>query len=818
MTPGRRARVLLVDDEPDNLVALEAVLEPLDRELVRATSGEEALRQLLRDEFAVILLDVRMPGLDGFETAALIKRRERTRHLPIIFVTALSKDTEHVFRGYSEGAVDYLLKPYDPAVLRSKVSVFIDLHEKAGALEESEQRFRTAFANAPIGMALLSAEGRFVQANRALADMLGHAHAELAGLPWESIVHPDERAEDRQALRELVDGGRSVYRAERRCLHADGHELMVALSVSATTGQGGGVQQLIAQLEDVTDRQRAEHERQKRLQERAARAEAEAVAQMTRSVQTVSDTALAHPALDELLPELLDRVGEMFRAEAVSVLLRDPEGDELVLRAAHGAGASQEALLARFGRGTFEGRVAEERRPIVIDDIQADGAELFDADLREGGVRGLMGVPLVAEGEVSGVLRVGSTAPNRFDDNDGALLTLVADRAALAIGNANLYERERRIVETLQRSLLPARMPQLPGMSIAARYQPGGADVGGDWYDAIELADGVGVAMGDVVGHGIDAAATMGELRNALRAYALDGVPPGGILAKLDHLVEQLQDDRMTTLIYAVIDADWTRVRFASAGHLPALVVAPDGSAEFLWGGRSTPLGVRAGGAYEEGTATLAPGSTLVLYTDGLVEVRGEELDDGLERLRSVAAAGPPEPDALCDHVIESLLGSRPASDDVALLALRTAPLPHEHMRLELPTNSSSLRYGRRMLARWLGQAGASEKETREIQLATHEAFANAIEHAYRFRDAVVQLDARLADGVVALTISDSGHWREPVEDERGKGMGLMRGLMDGVSVNGGDGGTQVELRRRLSGDGNAAAPEVGQAGTSARG
>src|ERR671916_2277342 len=104
MTAGRRARVLLVDDEPDNLVALEAVLEPLDRELVRATSGEEALRQLLREEFAVILLDVRMPGLDGFETAALIKRRERTRHLPIIFVTAISKDTEHVFRGYSEGA------------------------------------------------------------------------------------------------------------------------------------------------------------------------------------------------------------------------------------------------------------------------------------------------------------------------------------------------------------------------------------------------------------------------------------------------------------------------------------------------------------------------------------------------------------------------------------------------------------------------------------------------------------------------------------------------------------------------------------------
>src|SRR2546423_12312208 len=153
MRRDRRASVLLVDDEPDNLVALTAVLEPLGRELVQASSGEEALRLLLKRQFAAILLDVRMPGLDGFETAGLIKQRERTRNIPIIFVTAVSKDTEHVFRGYSEGAVDYLLKPYDPAVLRSKVSGFIELYEQTAALEESEERFRTAFVNAPSGMA-----------------------------------------------------------------------------------------------------------------------------------------------------------------------------------------------------------------------------------------------------------------------------------------------------------------------------------------------------------------------------------------------------------------------------------------------------------------------------------------------------------------------------------------------------------------------------------------------------------------------------------------------------------------------------------------
>jgi PAS domain S-box-containing protein len=791
MARGPSARVLLVDDEPDNLVALSAVLEPLGRELVTARSGEEALKLLLKEQFAVILLDVRMPGLDGFETAALIKQRERTRHVPIIFVTAVSKDTEQVFRGYSEGAVDYLLKPYDPAVLRSKVAVFIDLNEKTAALEESEQRFRTAFANAPSGMALVSLDGRLRQVNRAFGDMLGYSQAQLAGNRWESIVHPEERAADRRSRTELQEGMRGVIRAQRRFVHADGHVLEVALSIAPTAGQGDE-SQLIAQLEDVTERQRAERERAERLREQAARAEAEAVAQMVRSVQSVSDTALAHLALDDLLPELLDRINELLGADAAAAHLRDRGGHGLVLRATRAAGDGK-ADFTPIGERAFAQRVAKERKAVVVGDVREE-----EPVGQDGGMRSLMGVPLITEGEVSGVVCVGSASPERFDDNDAALLALVADRAALAIGNASLYEREHRIVETLQRSLLPARMPQLPGMSIAARYQPGDADVGGDWYDAIELDDGgVGLAMGDVVGHGIDAAATMGELRNALRAYALEGVSPGTVLARLAHLVEQLQNDRMTTLVYAVIDADWTEVRYASAGHPPPLVLHPDAGAEFLWDGRSTPLGVHSG-SYDEGVVDLAGGSTLLLYTDGLVEVPGEDLFSGLERLREAAVAGPTDPDALCDHVIASLLGERGASDDVALLALRTVTLAPERLKLELPTDPSSLKYARRMLGRWLAQAGASEEEAWEMQLATHEAFANAIEHAYRFGEAVVHFEAALADGEVVLTINDTGAWREPRDIGRGKGIPLMNGLMDQVVVDGADGGTRVELRRRL--------------------
>ena len=134
-----RAKILLVDDRPENLVALEAVLGALDQTLVRATSGEEALKALLTEDFAVILLDVQMPGLDGFETAAHIKRRERTKDIPIIFLTAVSNGPHHTFRGYAAGAVDYLAKPFDPWILRAKVSVFVELHRKNLLLKEQAQ-------------------------------------------------------------------------------------------------------------------------------------------------------------------------------------------------------------------------------------------------------------------------------------------------------------------------------------------------------------------------------------------------------------------------------------------------------------------------------------------------------------------------------------------------------------------------------------------------------------------------------------------------------------------------------------------------------
>ena len=211
----RDTAVLLVDDHEENLVALEAVLEPLGCRLAKARSGEEALKALLQAEFAVILLDVQMPGLDGFETAELIRGRERTRAVPIIFVTAISKEPHHVFRGYGAGAVDYLFKPYEAVVLRSKVEVFVELYERGRAIAEREALVRATFEDAPIGMARAGADGRLSHVNRALCDTIGRAGSELVGRTLDELGPKAQAGRDDAERAALLAGRSRRYEVER---------------------------------------------------------------------------------------------------------------------------------------------------------------------------------------------------------------------------------------------------------------------------------------------------------------------------------------------------------------------------------------------------------------------------------------------------------------------------------------------------------------------------------------------------------------------------------------------------------------------------
>ncbi len=802
MSPSTRAKVLLVDDQVENLVALEAVLEPLGQTLVRAASGHEALGHLLRDEFALILMDVQMPDLDGFETAAYIKRREKTRHIPIIFLTAISKELHHVFRGYSAGAVDYVLKPFDPLVLRSKVAVFIDLYEKERALRESERRFRTAFEHAPIGIALMTLDGRFVDANRALLGMLDRSHAVVLRQGLAALVHPDDRNLQSDYMRRIEAGELSGFSAEMRFLRPEGAPVPALVSASVVPDEDGRPLHVIAQVTDLTERHEAERERDQMQLEQSARREAEAVATTLGKLQGVTDVALAHLGFDELVAALLPRVATTLDADAAGIIVLETDATTGITT------ASGAALLPGGGieRGDRIPMPQDVRRLAGTDQAigiaAVDDPDMLHPLLRESGLRSLAAAPLALDHGATGALHVGSLHQREFTPQEVSLLSLLADRAALAVRHARRYEHERGIVETLQRSLLPPSLPLVPAFTMAARYLPAEVDsrVGGDWYDVIVLEEGrVAIAIGDVSGHGIRAAALMGQLRNALRAYAFEGYPPSVAAGRLDRLVRQLESGWFATLAYAVIEPDSETLTLANAGHPAPLLVMPDGEAHFLEKGRTSPLGTaRATDAFEEATYDVPAGSMLFFYTDGLIERRGVPLLDSLEKLRRVVATGPAEPEALCEHVRAALLGDAAPGDDVAFVAVRMIPLTGERLQLTMPAEPKTLVAARSIVGRWLVAAGADDQTVRDLQTACHEACANVIEHAYRFRDATFEIEGSVADGEIALTIRDTGGWRGAGNPDRGRGFAMMKSLTDDVVVEREETGTAVTLRRRL--------------------
>jgi PAS domain S-box-containing protein len=807
-----RASILLVDDQEENLLALEAVLEPLGQRLVRAYSGEEALSQLLRHEFALILLDVQMPDLDGFQTATFIKQREKTRHIPIIFLTALSKELHHVFRGYSAGAVDYVVKPFDPMILRSKVQVFVDLYCKEHELRESEERFRTTFANAPIGVVLAGPGGEIIEVNRALATMLGRREADLTGRPVAHILHPDDRAGALDEYARLVAGDiPSPYHREIRHLRADGVPVWTVLNSSVVRDGSGKPVHVIAQIEDITGRKEADRER-------AARAEAEAVADTMSRLQAVTDVALRHLTLDDLLRELLGRIRETMGVDGVGILLfgEHESGETFASGAAIMPGGKSESGVRIPVARDFARRIAGAGDVVAIETVR--DPLVVHPLLKDSGIVSIAAAPLAVEGRLHGVLQIASTTRRRFSSQDCGLLQLIADRAALAIQHARLYEREHGTVETLQRALLPSRLPQLPGVQVAARYLPGGmgADVGGDWYDVLPLEDGrIGIAIGDVAGHGLRAAALMGQLRNSLRAYAIEGHGPAAVVDRLNRLVRDLEQGWMATLLYMVLSPDDSEIRFANAGHMPALVLEM-GDARFIDTDRGPPLGVGADEEYTEAVQEVHPGSTLILYTDGLVEQPGVALDLMLARLARHALAGPDDPDALCDHLVREQVGEGQPRDDVAFVAIHTVPLSGEKLALRLPAEPKALPSVRRALMRWLEQAGATQEESYAVQLSCHEACTNAIEHGYRFGEATFEVACELRKSLLTLTVTDSGGWRGAGDADRGRGFALMNGLMESVDVTPGREGTTVVMKLHLSG-GNGA-PEKPRRKAAAKG
>jgi serine phosphatase RsbU (regulator of sigma subunit)/anti-sigma regulatory factor (Ser/Thr protein kinase) len=533
-------------------------------------------------------------------------------------------------------------------------------------------------------------------------------------------------------------------------------------------------------------------------QERARVAEGEVIP--LQDVQRVTETTLAYLDLDDLLKELLDRVTDILNADTAAVLLVEEGGRTLAARAAKGLEEEVErGFTLPVGRG-FAGRVAFAREPVVIGDLRDSNIKPVNPLFAEKGVRSLLGVPLVVEGEVIGVLHVGSLTKREFHETDIELLQLVADRVALSIERSRLMV-QGQIATTLQRSLLPRKLPRVPGLRMAARYLPAADEsaVGGDWYDVIELDNQcLGLVIGDVAGHGMAAATFMGQLRSAVRAYALDTTGPGQVITKLAQFSHRMHA-RMATVIYATLNLNTWQVSFARAGHPYPLLVRADGGAEFLTDIGGPPLGTLGGHVYEEQSLILAAGETLLLYTDGLIERRGHQLSEGEAALIDVATTAPDEPELKCQAITNRLTQDLAIPDDIALLVVETVGL-HELLEVEVPAEPPQLATARHLIRRWVEANQGADDDCAAFAIAVSEACANSIEHAYGPEDSTIELRAALVDGIASVTIRDHGSWRDPRDSgrDRGRGIPIMEEFMDDVSIERAEHGTTVELRRRL--------------------
>jgi serine phosphatase RsbU (regulator of sigma subunit)/anti-sigma regulatory factor (Ser/Thr protein kinase) len=365
----------------------------------------------------------------------------------------------------------------------------------------------------------------------------------------------------------------------------------------------------------------------------------------------------------------------------------------------------------------------------------------------------------------------------------------------LASGGAAVDDLDTVAAEEVQRALLPTVLPALDTLDVAARYVPAIGRVGGDWYDVLRLADGrVALVVGDVVGHGVAAAAAMGALRYALLVFASETADPGRLLERLNRFAARRGTDAGTVAM-AVIDPDTDEVTLASAGHVPVFVRQADGVVRRHAVQLGIPLGVLTAAEYRTETVAFGPGDTIALVTDGVIERRGEAIDAGLDRLDDLLAGDASAPERLVDAVLGRSLGRH--DDDAAVLIARRPD--QSGFVFTAPAEPAQLPLVRQLFDRWLTARGVPPAPRAELLLALGEAAANAVEHAYG-PGRVGQFRARASvDGTtVEIVVSDDGRWRGRQPPGGGRGLDLLRALVDDVAIDRRADGTTVTLRRFL--------------------
>ncbi|MFE3496057.1 SpoIIE family protein phosphatase [Streptomyces sp. NPDC059175] len=659
---------------------------------------------------------------------------------------------------------------------------------------EDRDRAHTAmldalFTQAPHGLWICDAELRVVRFNAEApgvrgvraADVLGRTIDELGISGTDEITSLAEHVlRTGEVVRDRLVRGRPLSDPTK--------EMVISLSVFRLHGDDGEILGVAAIADDVTERERA-------LDRLGVLHEAH------RSIGTSLD---AFRTADELACVLVPRLADAVAVDLVDEVLRGRTvhpgpvtAASPMRRAAFRTTATEEAPVHTGEPSTYPfptpyTQVLNDARPRVVSRLGADerwlaaDPERLEA-LVSAGVHSLIVVPLALRGSVLGLASLYRFArPDPFQDDDLVLATEVVAKAAPHIDNARSYARERTIATSLQRGLMPGRPPVLSAVDTAYAYLPEGA--GGDWYDVIPLSGArVALVVGDTAGRGIEAAATMGQLRTALRTLALQELEPDELLTRLDETASFLaatrsagdppEEDFLATCLCAVYDPV-TRVCVAArAGHMPLMVLAPDGSATPFDIPAGPPLGSNGAG-YASATVTLPESSLLALFTNGLVSTRGRDTEAASSRLQEILAQTDEDLDHLCDAAVYELMPSKPQDDAVLLLA-RTRALPADRVTTwTLPADGSVVATARRLVEHQLA-AWNLPGSVFTTELIASELVTNAIRYGKGPIELRLILDRTLICEV-SDTSSTSPHMRQAAPtDEGGRGLLIVMQLSD---------------------------------------
>jgi PAS domain S-box-containing protein len=560
-----------------------------------------------------------------------------------------------------------------------------DRQNSAEAVRRSEERYRSLVQAGAQVVWVTTPTGQIAEDSPEWRWITGQSLDEYLGNGWLDAIHPEDRERVEREWRECVRAGK-VFDSRYRVRTKTGsyrHYDVRAVPIE----RDGKIIEWVGASTDVTGQREAEEMRGRLTEQLSAAA--------LRTARLQQATSMLAEALTVLqVVEVITEVGRSaIGAERSAVALLDRERLQLHTINPLGlpevpGGPSGDMPLDAPSVMTL---AITSRRPVLVENPESlrrhfDGLDGVDVFLAHSDERAWVGLPLLAAGAPLGALRFSFTKPRQITEEERVFLEALAGQCALALERASLFEREHTTAETLQRSLLPDRLPSVPGIILEARYLPvtRNMEIGGDWYDAFRLPDGrLAVATGDVMGKGLTAAAGMGRVRNALRALALTDPRPAAVLAGLDRLFTATElDEQVTTVAYLVLDPVTGEGLAGNAGHLPPLLLSRDAPPRLDTTEAGTPLGWAC--PRQQYVFRLPPGTTAVLYSDGLVENRRRGLDSGLDELVSVAAQARPgmveDPARLLEYLVDRMLTGYEQDDDVTVLVLhvprRDGPAP----------------------------------------------------------------------------------------------------------------------------------------------